>query len=152
MRLTLALEATVEEQLSALRAGNLDGAMKNPFAADRDQPWVRHHPFPGDFSSPRRNTIRDSVFDIVDREVTDICVAHDILESCHERLTEDERHDVLVRLPLREAVAAICEYVHYQPNWSLWTDDGWPPSPVSPRQIWDRFWPSPGAQQKRQLQ
>jgi len=142
VRLTLALEAKVEDQLSALRAGE-----------DRDQPWVCHRPFPGDYSTSQRNKVRDAIFNIVDRDVTDLHQARDILETCHERLTESERYDFLVQLPLREAVEAICEDLGVQPDWSLWTDeDGWPPSPLTPRQIWDRFWPTPEQLRKRKLQ
>ena len=148
VRLTLALEATVEDRLDALRAGEMDSA-----AEDRDQPWVCHRPFPGDYSTSQRNKVRDAIFNIVDRDVTDLHQARDILETCHERLTESERYDAFGRLPLREAVETICEDLRFQPDWSLWTDeDGWPPSPLTPRQIWDRFWPTPEQLRKRKLQ
>ena len=48
-------------------------------------------------------------------------------------------------LPFKEAVEAICGDLGLEPDWSRWTDNGWP-SPLSARQIWDRFWPLRGRQ------
>ena len=133
VRLTLALEATVEEQLAALHAGDVGAPAKNPFGAGSDQLGVYHRAFPGDYACQRRNKVRD---------VTDIDLGGEILETLHERLTESEHYDAFVRYPFKEAVETICGNLGLQPDWSGWTDDGWPPSALSPRQIWDRFWPA----------
>ena len=160
VRLTLALEATVEDRLSNLRADAVIRTAKRLIATAANQPWVYHRPFPGDFRSTRRNKARDAVFEVINREafvtkgeVTEMHQAQDTLEMLYERLTEGERYDVHIRGSLKEMVQAICEDLGLHPDWSRWTDDGWPPSALNPRQIWDRFWPSPHEQrQKRKLQ
>ena len=78
--------------------------------------------------------------------------AHYARERGERFLLRMEDIDVTRSRP--EFEAAICEDLGVQPDWSLWTDDddGWPPSPLTPRQIWDRFWPTPEQLRKRRLQ
>jgi hypothetical protein len=41
---------------------------------------------------------------------------------------------------LKEAVAAICEDLGLNPDWSRWTDDGFPQPTENPRRAWQRMW------------
>ena len=156
VRLTLALEATVEDQLSALRAGEMDRAAPSPVVAAvapvavDDDDLDDYRDLPRDYPSAHRNKVRDAVFDVINGEVTDVYVSHEVLDNLYERLTESERYDAFGRLPLREAVEAICEDLGLQPDWSLWTDDGWSPPPPGPRYAWQRNWAPPNRRRMRQ--
>ena len=156
VRLTLALEAKVEEDLSALIAGGMDRSAESPGAAaaaaddDAHDDWRL---LPRDHPSAYRNRIRDAVFSAINNEVTDIYPAHDLLDALYERLTEGERYDAFVHRPLKEAVAAICEDLGLSPDWSRWTGDGWPPAAEGPRYRWQSLWaPTAGGARKRRLQ
>jgi hypothetical protein len=145
IRLTVALEAKTEDQLSALRAGGAPPSAAKPSVPECDAtPWIAPKPFPGDHPCAKRNRIRNAVFDTVDREVMhEFERAQDILETTHDWLAEGKDFDSLVELPLKEAVAAVLRYFDMHPDLSHWTDDGPPPSVRTPRQIWERFWPPP---------
>ncbi len=147
VRLTLALEAKVDEELTALRAGEMSRHAESPSAAandNADTPYGPYGPFgllPRDYPSDHRNRIRDAVFDVINHEVTDIYPANDVLDALYERLTEGERYDAFVHRPLREAVEAICEDLGLHPDWSRWTDDGFPPQdPLEPHYRWQGLW------------
>ena len=140
VRLTLALEAAVEEQLSALRAPGMDRSLPSRDSAaaadDDDDDYTDDDddsPLPYDYPCARRNTIRDAVFDVINREITDIYPAQEILDTLYERLTEGERYDAFVHAPLRVAVAAICEDLGLHPDWTDWVGDDWTPPPPRPR-------------------
>ncbi|MDB5481336.1 MAG: hypothetical protein JWO83_2389, partial [Caulobacteraceae bacterium] len=139
VRLTLALEAKAEEELSAVLAGVKDRSAESPPAAnDDDGSW---RPLPRDYPSAHRNKIRDAVFDAINREVTDIYPAQETLDVLYERLIEGERYDAFVHRPLREAVAAICDDLGLNPDWSRWTDDGFPPRAQGERgHVWQDYW------------
>ena len=57
---------------------------------------------------------------IVVENITD---ARERLDALNERLFDRETYDVLLKLPLREAVAAVCADLDVDPDWTLWTDD-----------------------------
>jgi hypothetical protein len=163
VRLTLAFEAKTDDQLAALRDGGKDRPAKGrrrPHAAhdaddgdydddydddanddddDRILPPAKDHP------SAQRNRIRDHVYEAINNEITDVYRAHEILDDLHDRLQEGERYDEFVFRPIRDAVAAICEDLGLNPDWSRWTGDGWPPPPPDgPRYVWQSCW-APGA-------
>ncbi len=141
VRLTLALEATVEDRLSALRAGGMDRAAQSPAAADDDDDDSDGGPLPRDYPSAHRNRVRDAVFDVINHEITDIYPAHEILDTLYERLAEGERYDAFVERPLKDAVEAICADLGLHPDWSRWVDGAWaPPPPDSPRYAWQLLW------------
>ena len=152
VRLTLALEATVEEQLSTLRAGGLGPAAPGSVAAANNDDDLDRFP-PRDYPSAHRNTIRDAVYEIINREVTELIPAQDMLDTLYERLTEGERYDAFIHRPLRETVEAICEDLDLHPDWSRWTDDGWSHSEPW-AYAWHRMWGPPSRRNwgKRRLQ
>jgi len=149
VRLTLALEARFEQELAALRAGDaaaaptVDPYPRPPFD---DPAKKKDHP------SAHRNRIRDNVWDVMNHEVTDIYPAHEILDDLHERLTEGERYDSFLYRPLRESVEAICQDLGLTPDWSRWTEDGFPPDTRNPRLDWPSMWgPDPERAERRRL-
>jgi len=152
VRLTLALEARVDQELSALVTGEPGRAAESPLAGGDDDDG-RYRLLSPDHPSAHRNRIRDAVFDVINREITELIPAHDILDALHERLTEGERYDDFVHRPFRETVAAICEDLGLHPDWSRWTDDGWPPPGDGPRKMWQCLWaPHRVGTGKRRLQ
>jgi hypothetical protein len=152
VRLTLALEAKVEQDLAALRAGEASAAPSEE--ADRlrrlrEDPWglkKRDHP------SAHRNRVRDNVWDVMNHEITDIYPAQETLDNLHERLTEGERYDSFLYQPLRESVEAICKDLGLTFDSSRWTEDGFPPDTRNPRPDWASFWrPDPERAEARRL-
>ena len=77
---------------------------------------------------------------MINREIRDLNPAIELLDTLYERLTEGERYDAFVDRPLREAVAAICEDLGLHPDWSRWTDDGFPEPTETKRFIWQSLW------------
>jgi hypothetical protein len=151
VRLTLALEATVEGELSDLRAGGIGGSAASPLADDANDRV--YEDLPRDYPSAHRNRIRDAVHEVINREIVDLIPAHEVLDTLYERLTEGERYDVFVHRPLKEAVAAICEDLGLHPDWGRWTGEGWPPPPEGPRHAWQMLWaPRRGRVQERRRQ
>jgi hypothetical protein len=151
VRLTLALEAKFEQDLAAPRAAGASAAPtvdphpRPPF----DDPWglkKRDHP------SEHRNRIRDNVWDVLNHDVSDVHQATELLGDLHERLTDGERYDSFLYRPLRESVEAICNDLGLAPDWSRWTEDGFPPDTRNPRRDWASFWrPNPERAEERRL-
>jgi hypothetical protein len=154
VRLTLALEAKVEQDLAALRAGGCAAAAPD----EADKVWrfpedplglkERDHP------SAHRNRIRDNVWDVINHEndITDLLPSHEVLDDLHERLTEGERYDSLLYRPLRESVEAICKDLGLTFDSSRWTEDGFPPDTRNPRRDWPSMWrPDPKRVEARRL-
>ncbi|MDB5479495.1 MAG: hypothetical protein JWO83_548 [Caulobacteraceae bacterium] len=153
VRLTLALEARFEQDLAALREGGAPAAPAvDPEAwVPPDDPggWkTRDHP------SAHRNRIRDNVWDVINHEtaITDLLPSHEILDDLHERLTEGECYDSVLYRPLRESVEAICKDLGLTPDWSRWTEDGFPPDTRNARRDWPSMWrPDPKRVEARRL-
>ncbi len=63
-------------------------------------------------------------------------------------LREDPEFYRLLNGPLQDAVAAICADLGLKPDWSLWTEDGFPPPPGGGEEDWIAFFvpdpPDPG--------
>jgi hypothetical protein len=52
---------------------------------------------------------------------------------------ESDRFYRLLNGPLKDAVAAICADLGLKPDWSLWTEDGFPPPPGGDVRVWETF-------------
>ncbi len=122
VRMTLALEARVDDQILAMRRGEFSAPRRVRAAAaetaepETAQPVVK-------LPDPRRDRADIAVREVIHLEVESITEAHERLDALHERLFDRECYDVLLNLPLRDAVAAICADLGLEPDWSLWTDD-----------------------------
>ncbi len=149
VRLTLSLEARFEQDLAALRVGEraaaaaAEQAARGPGAADaRAQDSAR--------LLAQRQRIRKSVCEVMNREIEDLAPASELLDDLHERLIESEHYDRFLYRPLRESVEAICADLGLTPDWSLWTEDGFPRDPLNTR--WDHiWWPNAERTQARRL-
>jgi len=64
-------------------------------------------------------------------------------ESPSAELNKDSREDAefyrLLKGPLKDAVAAICADLGLRPDWSLWTETGFPPPPGGGEEDWIAF-------------
>jgi hypothetical protein len=56
-----------------------------------------------------------------------------------EPLRESDRFQRLLNGPLKDAVAAICADLGLGPDWSQWTEDGFPPPPGGDVRVWEIF-------------
>jgi len=43
------------------------------------------------------------------------------------RQSQEDKYQALLKGPLKDAIAAICKDLGIKPDWSLWTDNGFPP-------------------------
>ncbi len=162
VRLTLVLEARADEELAALCAGGAEGAAPTR-ANGRDD----HHDHDGghhwredpprDYPSAHRNQVRDAIYNVMNREITDLIPAQTMLDTLYERLTEGERYDTIIHRPFRETVEAICNDLGLHPDWSLWTGEGFAPLPEHRRKQWEFLWaptrkrpPDPPEPQRRE--
>ena len=123
VRMTLALEARVDDRILALRRGEFPAARRarapaatEAVEAETANPVVR----PPD---PRRTRAGKAVREAIHLEIENITDARERLDALNERLFDRESYDVLLNLPLRDTVAAICADLGIEPDWSLWTED-----------------------------
>jgi len=54
-------------------------------------------------------------------------------------LSESDRFHRLLNGSLKDAVAAMCADLGLGPDWSLWTEDGFPPPPGGDVRVWEIF-------------
>jgi hypothetical protein len=59
--------------------------------------------------------------------------------EAQERFEDGPQFYKLLNGPLKDAIAAICADLGLKPDWSLWTDDGFPPPPEAGVETWDIF-------------
>jgi hypothetical protein len=136
VRLTLALEARIDDQLSALRAGVAAEVEARRFTARKraaDEAAAKRR--------DRRETVERLVFEAAEREVEDEEAMNGVLEALEERLEDDDAYWNLERAPLREVVEHLCADLELAPDWSLWEGEGWTPEPPLSRSrfsIWAR--------------
>ena len=125
IRLTLALEARVEEEILALRNG------ESKFASAA--PWLTPAPpvtrnacdiICEGSPDPRRNRIRNEVWEAASQTFDERAPEWELAAiRLHERLNDTDAYDHLVSLPWREAVEAICCDLGLTPDWSGWSDE-----------------------------
>jgi len=151
VRLTLALEAKIDEQVLALLRGDASGAAASPPEPSGSLTWPPLPP--ADAFARRRGRISACLWDAIDEGLSDRDAADDLCAAVHERLVEGETYDELLFRPFRESVEAICRDLGLKPDWSRWDDDvGFPPETRRTDHKWSDLWnrwPS-GAQLHRQ--
>jgi hypothetical protein len=150
VRMTLALEARFESQILAMRRGELPAmrGVRAPTAELEAAISVAKTP------DSRRDRAGDAVREAIHIEVETITDARERLDALNERLFDREAYDVLLNLPLRDAVAAICADLGLEPDWSLWTDDAGFVAPAGRRRVdWTKLCaespPTEGARAKK---
>ncbi len=123
VRMTLALQARFDDHILALRRGQLPALRgARSVAADKlGEPEMAH--VVARQPDPRRDRVDKVVREAIYLEVDNITEARETLDALNERLFDSEAYDVLLDLPLRDAVAAICADLDLNPDWDLWSED-----------------------------
>jgi hypothetical protein len=127
VRLTLALEAKIDEEILALLRGEAPGAAPKSHSAAAEEPVWTPKPPPNAFER-RRGKVAACVWDAVEEGMTDAEAADDLCAVVNERLMESEVYDDFLFRPFRDSVAAICQDLGLKPDWRRWDDEvGFPP-------------------------
>lgn len=131
MRMTLALEARFDDQILAMRRGEFVGPRRGRAPTAESEVAVLAAKTP----DPRRDRAGDAVREAIHLEVKTITEARERLDCLNERLFDRESYDILLKLPLRDVVVAICADLDIAPDWSLWTDDAGFVAPAGRRRV-----------------
>ncbi len=121
VRLTITLEAKLDDALAARLAGQVAEAERRREAADND-------PYAPLKSGPKARA-RELVRDVIDREIPDPEDHDTLTDALEERLLCDEAYDNIDGLPVRAVVERLCADLQLRPDWSRWTGEGWAPNP-----------------------
>jgi hypothetical protein len=121
VRLTLTLEAKLDDALSARLAGQIAEAQSRREAAEND-------PYAPLKTGPKARA-RELVRDVIDREIPDPEDHDTLTDALEERLLCDEAYDNIAGLPARAVVERLCADLRLHPDWSRWTGEGWAPNP-----------------------
>src|SRR5579859_2832330 len=121
VRLTLDLAGRLEESLRALRAGEatVRETRREKRAANDNRATIER-------SEAVETQVREQVGMAIAREAESEADSCDLLEALEERLDDDIAYVFVGQTPLRETVGRICKDLGLSPDWSGWTDDGWP--------------------------
>jgi hypothetical protein len=123
MRCALVLEARLEDDLYALRAGTYapeSGRAPQGSRADDPAKPVRDR-------MPERSRLRGHVLELTDPDSMEEPECERIYSQLTERLYESERYDLLLDLPIDQAIEAICKDLGIRPQYELWDGLDWPP-------------------------
>jgi hypothetical protein len=121
VRLTLDLAGRLEETLRRLRAGEITARairrQEGEATATRAQ-MARE--------IGARGKVAGQVATVIFSESESERECEDLLDALEERLSNDAAYIDAADMPLREVVERLCADLGLQPDWSGWTDDGWP--------------------------
>jgi hypothetical protein len=124
IRLTLNLEARVDAELAALRAGvAIEAETRRKEAAAKVDKAAEK------ISADHRQAIEIAMEQAMDIEIEDDEERMACREALDERLDWDEAYKDLDSLTLTEAVRRLCVDLELNPDWSRWTEEGWPTDP-----------------------
>jgi len=121
VRLTLDLAGRLEETLARLRAGEVSVR-----AARRQEHEERASRAQDRRATAARNKVSEQVAMVIFSESESETESRDLLDALTERLSDDVAYIDIEDEPLREVVERLCGDLGLKPDWSRWTDDGWP--------------------------
>jgi len=121
VRLTLDLAGRLEEALARLRAGEISVR-----AARRREHEERASRARMDRDAAARDKVIEQVSMVISSESESEGESTDLLDALEERLSDDIVYIDVENQPLRETVERLCGDLGLKPDWSRWTDDGWP--------------------------
>ena len=121
VRLTLDLAGRLEESLRALRAGEITVR-----AARRQEHEERASRAQDRRDAAARDKVDQQVAMVIFSESESERESSDLLDALAERLNDDVAYADVEDEPLREVVERLCGDLGLKPDWSRWTDDGWP--------------------------
>jgi len=127
VRLTLDLEARVEEDLRAALAGQVE--VRETRRETRDQPAGKADDPDEAARQASVSQVENQVELAIAREAESEKEYLEHLAALAERLEWDEAYDDVRDQPFREVVEALCKDIGLEPDWSDWTDNGWPGLP-----------------------
>jgi hypothetical protein len=142
VRLTLDLAGRLEETFRRLRAGEIAvrAARRQDQEARASRALQARH-------IAARDKVAEQVALVIARECESERDSDDLLEALEERLSDDVAYIDVEDEPLREVVERLCGDLGLEPDWSRWTDDGWPERPAD---VFKTRWPwSPFSQVSR---
>ena len=136
VRLTLDLAGRLEETLARLRAGEVSVR-----AARRQEHEARASRARDRRDTAARNKVSEQVRMVIFSESESETESRDLLDALEERLSGDIAYIDVADQPLREAVERLCGDLGLKPDWSRWTDDGWPEPDefFKTRETWSPF-------------
>lgn len=149
VRLTLDLEVRAEEDLRAALAGEVRAHERRRETRDRLADKAKELAGEADETARQeaRNRVEDQLEIAIMRETE---TEKEYFERCaalEERLEDDDAYDDVRGQPFREVVERLCTEIGLDPDWSDWTDEGWPEPPKygpEAREPWSPFrQPSP---------
>ncbi|MDB5479935.1 MAG: hypothetical protein JWO83_988 [Caulobacteraceae bacterium] len=121
VRLTLDLAGRLEETLARLRSGEITVR-----AARRQEHEERASRARNQRDAAARDKVAEQVTMVIYSESESETESSDLLDALAERLSDDIVYIDVEDQPLREAVERLCGDLGLKPDWSRWTDDGWP--------------------------
>jgi hypothetical protein len=136
--LAIMLSARIDDEIAAMRAGRFPS---DPAPTPLRIP-MGDRPEPGAEAARLADKIREIGCEtlIEDAETPERAEAR--LGDIAERLGEERMDPAFYRLlngPIKDAVAAICADLGLRPDWSQWTEDGFPPPPDGEVTQWRIF-------------
>jgi len=136
VRLTLDLAGPLEETLARLRAGEVSVR-----AARRQEHEARASRARDRRDTAARDKVSEQVRMVIFSESESETESRDLLDALEERLSDDIVYIDVADQPLREAVERLCGDLGLKPDWSRWTDDGWPEPDefFKTRETWSPF-------------
>jgi hypothetical protein len=136
VRLTLDLAGRLEETLARLRAGEISVR-----AERRQEHEERASQARMDRDAAARDKVSEQVSMVIFSESESETESSDLLNALEERLSDDIVYIDVEDQPLREVVERLCGDLGLNPDWSRWTDDGWPDPDefFKTRETWSPF-------------
>jgi hypothetical protein len=143
VRLAIALQLKIEAEIRALRAGKLPN-WAAPSPKTVLEPVRLSDKYKDDESddleTEREAPEREAPERAEAAERPEAPEAPENLDSeLDERFRENDRFYKLLDGPLKDAVAAICADLGLKPDWSQWTEDGFPPPQGDDVRTWSVF-------------
>ncbi len=148
MRLAASLALRMQDEIAALRAGRLPTwparAGKAPRLKTTNPKATRMSEVAEAVAAA--TGLGDADLETALEEITDEVEAPEraerLLDNVNEMLRKEREDPQFYRLlegPVKDAVAAICAELGLKPDWSLWTEDGFPPPPGGEEEDWIAF-------------
>jgi hypothetical protein len=131
VRLTITLEAKLDDALAARRAGRAAEAERRRAEAAKD-PYAP-------LNSGKKARVRELVREVIDRETPDPEESDTLLDALEERLLCDEAYEDIENLPVRDVVERLCADLELKPKWYRWDGEGWKPDPPFHRPLCSAF-------------
>ncbi len=145
VHLAVALRLKIERQIADLRAGKASGPITPAPQAMSHKATQAELPDDRGVATDLRDRDGETALNADAGEVEAVedlqdsnCPAFLPSEVAAPRPASDRFYQLL-NGPLKDAVAAICADFGLKPDWSLWTEDGFPPPPGGDVRVWEIF-------------